>query len=98
MAEVAVPGRGAMWEVVHSPIGQVTLWSGILILIAVLAIVVMRKLRESAMSYRQDTEELLSNFQEMRREGDINDAEFRNIQAVLGNQLGRDVKSGKDKL
>jgi hypothetical protein len=41
--------------------------------------------------------ELLSKFKEMRHEGDISEAEYRTIKAVLGEQLQRNVKDGKNK-
>jgi uncharacterized membrane protein len=74
------------------------IWGGILLLLIVLAAIVVRKLRDSATQNRQAASDLLSNFQEMRAEGDISDAEFRNIKSVLGNQLGSHVKSGKKTL
>jgi hypothetical protein len=61
----------------------------------VLGAMVVRKRRDSATHNRQAANDLLSNFQEMKQEGDISDAEFRNIKSVLGNQLGSNVKSGK---
>lgn len=74
------------------------IWGGVLMLMIVVGALVVRKLRESATQNRQNAGDLLSNFQEMRQEGDISDAEFRNIKSVLGNQLGSDVKRGKKTL
>ena len=71
------------------------IWGGILLMMIVVATLVVIKLRESATQNRQTASNLLSNFQEMKAEGDISDAEFRNIKSVLGNQLGSHVKSGK---
>ena len=85
------PGSGEVMEFLI-PLG---IWGGILLLMIVLATMVVRKLRDSATQNRQAASDLLSNFREMRQEGDISDAEFRNIKSVLGNQLGSHVKSGK---
>ena len=76
---------------------QLGVWGGVLLLMLILAGMVVRKFRENARGSREKGADLLSNFQEMRREGDIDDAEFRNIKAVLGNQLRSNVKSGKIK-
>src|SRR5687768_1810113 len=76
---------------------QLGLWGGILLVMLVIAAMVVRRLRDSAKGDRPTSGDLLSNFQEMRREGDIDDAEFRNIKSVLGNQLRSDVKDGKIK-
>src|SRR5262245_12246316 len=75
---------------------QLGIWGGALLLIIVVTSFIVRKLRGSATGNRQNANELLAKFQEMRQEGDINDAEFRNIKAVLGNQIRSDAKSGKN--
>lgn len=77
---------------------QLGIWGGILVLMIVIAALVVRRLRDGARQGRQRSGDLLSNFQEMQQEGDISDAEFRNIKAVLGNQLRSNVKSGKKTL
>lgn len=77
---------------------QLGIWGGVLLLMIVLATLVVRRLRESATQSRQSGGDMLSNFQEMKQEGDISDAEFRNIKAVLGNELRSNVKSGKKTL
>lgn len=77
---------------------QFGIWGGLLVLLIVIAALVVRRLRDSARQGRQRSGDLLSNFQEMQQEGDISDAEFRNIKAVLGNQLRSNVKSGKKTL
>ena len=41
---------------------------------------------------RESTPELLSNFEEMAREGDISESEFRTIEAVMGENLSSDVE------
>ncbi len=74
---------------------ELGIWGGLFVLLLVIAFVVVRKLRDNATGNQQRSGELLSNFQEMKQEGDISDAEFRNIKAVLGNQIRTDVKSGK---
>jgi hypothetical protein len=74
---------------------QLGIWGGLLVLLLVIAFLVVRKLRDNATGNQQRGGDMLSNFQEMKQEGDISDAEFRNIKAVLGNQLRSDVKSGK---
>ena len=74
---------------------ELGIWGGIGFLLVVIAVLVVRKLRDSATGNQRRGGDLLSNFQEMKQEGDISDAEFRNIKAVLGNKIQSDVKSGK---
>lgn len=76
---------------------ELLLWGVVLLVMLVLAIAVVRRLRDSIKSDKAGEADLLTNFQEMRREGDINDAEFRNIRAVLGSKRPGEVRNGKDK-
>jgi hypothetical protein len=77
--------------------GQLTLGLFILAMLATVGLLVVRKLRDQTVGSRQTANELLTNFQEMNQQGEFSDAEFRKIKSVLGNQLQRDVKSGKTK-
>jgi uncharacterized membrane protein len=76
---------------------EMLLWGTVLLVMIVLAVAVVRRLRDSIRSDKAGEADLLTNFQEMRREGDINDAEFRNIRAVLGSKRPGEVRNGKDK-
>jgi uncharacterized membrane protein len=62
------------------------------------AVLVVQRFRGSAADKGRSDAEVLSNFQEMRQRGDISDADYRKVKSVLGAQLQRDVKDGKDKL
>ena len=94
LAQAKGKGKGGSIDVTPRLI-ELGIWGGIGFLLVVIAVLVVRKLRDSAKGNQPRSGDLLSNFQEMKQEGDISDAEFRNIKAVLGNQLQRDVKSGK---
>ena len=76
---------------------EMVLWGTVLLILIILAVAIVRRLRDSIKSDTGHQADLLTNFQEMRREGDINDAEFRNIRAVLGVSRPREVNDGKDK-
>jgi uncharacterized membrane protein len=54
-----------------------------------LAYFVLSRLRDSSIQDRTEPGELLKNFEEMRQEGDIDEAEFRNIQTLLKNDSKR---------
>ena len=86
-----------MWEFFSSTAGQLSVSLLILALIVAVALMVVRKLRDQTVGNRQTANDLLTNFQELNQQGEFSDAEFRKIKAVLGNQLQRDIKSGKDK-
>jgi hypothetical protein len=86
-----------MLEFFSSSVGQVTLSLLILAMLVAVALMVVRTLRDQTVGNRQDASDLLTNFQELNQQGEFSDAEFRKIKSVLGNQLQRDVKSGKNK-
>ena len=77
--------------------GQLALSLLVLSLLIAVALMVVRKLRDQTVGSRQTANDLLTNFQELNQQGEFSDAEFRKIKSVLGNQLQRDVKSGKNK-
>ena len=77
--------------------GQLTLGLFILAMLVTVGLMVVRKLRDQTVGSRQTANDLLTNFQELNQQGEFSDAEFRKIKAVLGNQLQRDIKSGKNK-
>lgn len=86
-----------MGEFFSSTAGQLSVSLLILALIVAVALMVVRKLRDQTVGNRQTANDLLTNFQELNQQGEFSDAEFRKIKAVLGNQLQRDIKGGKDK-
>lgn len=86
-----------MWEFFSSTAGQLSLSLLILALMVAVALMVVRKLRDQTVGSRQTANDLLTNFQELNQQGEFSDAEFRKIKAVLGNQLQREIKSGKNK-
>jgi hypothetical protein len=86
-----------MLEFFSSTAGQLTLGLFILAMLVAVALMVVRKLRDQTVGNRQTTSDLLTNFQELNQQGEFSEAEFRKIKSVLGTQLQRDVKSGKNK-
>lgn len=59
---------------------------------------VVQRFRGSTADEGRPESEMLTKFQEMRHEGDISETEYRTIKSVLGEQLQRNVKDGKNKL
>ncbi len=90
-------GMAESLEFFSTTAGQLTLGLFILAMLVTVGLMVVRKLRDQTVGNRQTANDLLTNFQELNQQGEFSDAEFRKIKAVLGNQLQRDVKSGKNK-
>jgi hypothetical protein len=78
-----------IWSLVSSSTFQSVL--GILILLTVcgIAISLLSKLRDSNTQDAPLDEMLRKNFEEMRSEGVINEAEFRNIASLLAESPGK---------
>jgi uncharacterized membrane protein len=76
---------------------QLVLWLGVLMGLLVLAVIVVQTLRGRTTKDQPSESQMLTKFQEMRLEGDIDEAEYRTIKAVLGDKLHRSAKGGKDK-
>ena len=54
-----------------------------LMIVSLVAYFILSRLRDLSSDDRSLTTDLMKNFEEMRREGDIDEKEFRNIQSLL---------------
>jgi len=72
-----------IWSLLSSPTFQSVLGVLILLTVCAFAISQLSKLRDSNTQDAPLDEMLRKNFEEMRSEGVINDAEFRNISSLL---------------
>jgi uncharacterized membrane protein len=75
---------------------QAVIWMTTLVFILLIATYVVKKFRDGIDEDRGSANELLTNFREMNREGDISDAEFRTIRNVLGERLQTELKDSGD--
>ena len=76
---------------------QLVIWSAVLSGLVAIAVVLLGKLRGNSRQSEDSAGQMLSNLQDLRQEGDISDAEYRTIKAVLGAQLQQRVKDDHDK-
>lgn len=82
-----------MLEILQQPTVQAVLSVAIVLALVYAAIVVIGRLRPSTIKADTSVEDLAANFEEMRLEGDIDEAELRKIKAVLG-KTSSDSKLG----
>lgn len=82
-----------MWELLSQPTTRAGLAVAVLLAIFYGCFVVITRLRPSTSKADTNVGDLSENFEEMRLEGDIDDAELRKIKAVLGKTL--DTQSGE---
>jgi hypothetical protein len=65
--------------------------------LATIGMILVAKLRGEAQQSEDSSGQMLSNLQDLRREGDISDSEYRTIKAVLGAKLQGRVKDDHPK-
>jgi len=70
---------------------QLVIWSTVLLIVIVIAVFIVGKLRDRMDNDRLAANDLLTNFRELHLQGDIEDAEFRDIKSVLGTKLKREL-------
>jgi hypothetical protein len=61
----------------------------VLLIVAAIGLHVLRRVRRATNIGHTNAADLVRNFEEMRREGDINAAEFRTITSVLRKKAAR---------
>jgi len=75
---------------------QLVVWVAVLAVMVVSAYFLVRKLRGSTVGNDDTPLELLTNFREMKLQGDISDKEFRTIKALLNEKQAPTVKQNQD--
>jgi uncharacterized membrane protein len=75
---------------------QMVFWGAVLAIMLVVSFFVLRKLRDSAVGNEEAPLELLTNFREMKLQGDISDKEFRTIKALLNDKQAPTIKQTQD--
>ena len=79
-------------------LAQLALGVGMLIALVIAGAIVVQRFRGGAADKALDANELFANFEEMHSRGDITDADYRKIKAVLGAKLHGELKDDKDKV
>jgi uncharacterized membrane protein len=83
-------------EFLGTPAAQTVVWLTVLVIAVVVGYAVVKRFRDEIDDDRLTANELLTNFREMNREGDISDAEFRTIRTALGERLRAELKDSSD--
>ncbi|MEY4567568.1 MAG: hypothetical protein RLY14_2538 [Planctomycetota bacterium] len=73
-----------MWNMLSQPVVQAGLSFLLLMLVTAIGFRIVSSLRDWSKKKDTSLPETLGKFEEMRREGDISEAEFRTIEAMLG--------------
>jgi uncharacterized membrane protein len=81
-----------MQEILTTPAAKALLSVTILLIMLAVGYYLVRRFRDRTDDGGQTASDLLTNFREMRREGDISETEFRTIKTVLGRKLQRELE------
>lgn len=71
---------------------QAVIWTTVLLILMAMSAYVLGRFRDRSDDSRQTANELLTNFQELHQQGDIEEAEYRTIKTVLGARLREELK------
>ncbi len=81
-----------MQEFLTTPVAKALLWVTILLVMLAVSYYLVRRFRDRTDDGGQTASDLLTNFREMRQEGDISETEFRTIKTVLGRKLQQELE------
>ncbi len=80
-----------MWDALQNPTVRVGVGLAVLAVVISIAIWFVKRFRDHTTQDHLDPEEVLGNFAEMQRRGDINEDEFRTIKAAMSFQTRRNL-------
>ena len=89
-------GSGALGGILDSSLSTLAVLSGILIALVAIGIYLIGKFRTPPHDSRIETNQLLSNFDEMHDQGVLSDAEYRTIKSMLAERLQTELKDSSE--
>jgi hypothetical protein len=82
-----------MLEFLRSTPAQATIWGTVLIMLCLIGFFVVKRVRDRVDGGGPSASDLLSEFRDLREDGDITPQEFRQIKAVLGTKLQQNPRA-----
>ena len=76
---------------------QLVIWTTVLLVLMTIAWYVVGRFRDNADDDRLTANEMLTNFEELHHQGDIDDAEYRTIKTALGAKLRQELEDAENK-
>ena len=83
-------------DFLFTPTAQAILMTLVLAIMILVSVMVLGKLRNFADEDRVDTSKMMTNFEELREQGDISDEEFRKVKSVLREKLQHELNDNGD--
>ena len=85
-----------MLQFPESPYVSFVLWLGLLSALVAIGIYVIGKFRDTTPKQLPHASELMTNFQQLHVRGELSDAEYRTIKALLAEQLQDELNKSGD--
>ena len=76
---------------------ELLVWSVLLVTMVTTAVLAIRKIRSKTLQQEPTASDLLSNFRELHAQGELTDAEFRTIEAMLTARLREELKDNVER-
>jgi hypothetical protein len=86
-----------MMDFLNTPTAQIVIGLSGLAVIIVIAIYVVGKVRAEWLGNDSHTNEILTNFRELKESGELSDAEYRTIKGMLAAKLSNELKDSGEK-
>ena len=81
-----------MVEIINDPFAQLIIWSAFGAGLVVLAVYVVKKIRDEPAQHEPSASQLLSKFRDLHGQGHLTDAEFRTIKTALADRIQDEIK------
>jgi hypothetical protein len=81
-----------MEEIINDPFAQLIIWSAVGAGLVVVAVYVVKKIRDEPAQHEPSASQLLSKFRDLHLQGHLTDAEFRTIKTALADRLQDEIK------
>ncbi|MGE0608760.1 MAG: hypothetical protein AB7O62_16820 [Pirellulales bacterium] len=81
-----------MWQILNTRTAQVAVWLALLASLVVVGIYIIQKVRAGFTGRGPASSEMLTSFRELHSQGQLSDAEYRNIKTKLADRLQHDVQ------
>jgi uncharacterized membrane protein len=92
-----LPIPPAIKEFLLATPAQIVIWTTVLLVLMTVGWYLVGRFRDNADDDRLTANELLTNFQDLHHQGDIDDSEYRTIKTVLGTKLREELKDTDNK-
>lgn len=97
MATVGAQQSAGMFDFLTTSTAQIVIGLAAVAAMTVVGIYIIAKVRAEWIESKPDTNELITNFRELKECGELSDAEYRTIKGMLADKLSRELNDSGEK-